>query len=78
MSWSERLQGIGGILLAIVFFVGGGFIVAGFILGATWAAEHLLGPLVVAGWITLAVDILLLLPLSIARPLRPVTGVVIH
>lgn len=77
MSWSERLQSIGVALLGLVFFVGSCAIVAGFMLGAAWASSHLVQPLIDIGWCVLAVDILVLLPLSIPRRLRPYTGVLI-
>lgn len=42
-----------------------------FLKGAFWAADHVLPPLILVGWIALAVDLLLLLPLAVVRVLRP-------
>jgi O-antigen/teichoic acid export membrane protein len=47
------------------------------ILGSTWAAKNLLQPLIVLGWIAIAIDILILLPLSIFKGLRSYTGTAI-
>jgi hypothetical protein len=44
------------------------------VLGSTWAAKHLLQPLIVIGWIAVSLDLLLLLPLSIFRKIRGFTG----
>jgi len=41
------------------------------------AATHLLEPLIIAGWIAVAVDVLILLPLSLLRGLRAFTGTTI-
>jgi hypothetical protein len=48
-----------------------------FILGSTWAADHLLSPLIAIGWLAVALDILILMPLSIFKRLRCFTGSVI-
>ena len=45
-----------------------------FIKGALWASNNLLPPLFTAGWVALAVVLLLLLPLSLFRRLRGFTG----
>lgn len=45
-----------------------------FLAGSVWAAEHLLPPLIVAGWFAIALDVLVLLPLSIFRRIRGFTG----
>ena len=42
-----------------------------FLKGAIWAAEHVLPPLILVGWVALAFDILLLLPLALVKVLRP-------
>ena len=47
------------------------------ILGSTWAAKNLLQPLIVIGWIVVAIDILILLPLSLFKGLRGFTGTAI-
>lgn len=45
-----------------------------FIKGSLWASNHLLEPLIKIGWILVAIDILILLPLSIFKRLRGLTG----
>jgi hypothetical protein len=47
------------------------------ILGSTWAAKNLLQPLIVLGWIVVAIDILILLPLSLFKGLRGFSGTAI-
>lgn len=42
--------------------------------GGLWAAEHILPTLSIVGGVALGVDLILLLPLSLVRRLRPVTG----
>lgn len=46
-------------------------------MGGLWASTHLLRPLIGIGRIVLAIDILVLLPLSIFRSLRSFTGGII-
>ncbi len=70
----EKAKALGGMLLGIAIFVCVLALPVVFIMGAVWASEHLLQPLIVIGWIALAVNILILLPLSIFRPLRGFTG----
>lgn len=76
-SIGEKIKGIGGIALGGVIFLAILAVPAVFIMGSTWAATHLLEPLIIVGWIALAVDLLLLLPLSIFRGLRGFTGTMI-
>ena len=45
-----------------------------FIMGAAWASKNLLGSLVIAGWVLLAINIVFLLPLSAFKRLRGFTG----
>ena len=45
-----------------------------FIMGAAWASKNLLGPLVVIGWVLLAINIVILLPLSFFKRLRGFAG----
>lgn len=45
-----------------------------FIMGAAWASKNLLGPLIIVGWILLAINIVIFLPLSIFKRLRGFTG----
>ena len=48
-----------------------------FIKGAMWASENLLPPLFSIGWFAIAIVLLVLLPLSLFRRLRGVTGMAI-
>lgn len=73
----EKPKEIGSVVLGIVFVLAILAIPALFILGSLWAATHLLRPLSVVGWVLIAIDLLILLPLSIFRPLRGFTGTVI-
>jgi hypothetical protein len=45
-----------------------------FIMGAAWASKNLLSPLILIGWILLAINIVILLPLSLFSRLRGFTG----
>jgi hypothetical protein len=73
----ERLKELGGTALGLMCFLAVLLIPVVFILGGVWAAKHLLYPLIVIGWFLVAIDILILLPLSIFRSLRGFTGAVI-
>ena len=74
----EKLREIGSSVLGIVAFLAFLCVPALFILGSSWAATHLLQPLVVLGWALLALDLLIFLPLSIFRRLRGFTGTAIY
>jgi hypothetical protein len=76
-SIAERVKEAGAIAFGIVIFVGILTIPALFILGAEWASAHLLRPLIAIGWIAAAIDVLILLPLSVFRRLRGFTGSII-
>jgi hypothetical protein len=73
----ETLKKIGGALFGVVVLVGFLALPVVFILGSTWAAEHLLSPLIVIGWLAVALDVVILLPLSIFKRFRGFTGSVI-
>jgi hypothetical protein len=73
----EKLKQFSTAALGIVLFLAILAIPALFILGSAWAAEHLLQPLFAVGWVLLAIDLLVLLPLSIFRRLRGFTGAAI-
>lgn len=60
--------------LDAVIFVGLLAIPVIFFLGIAWAAKNLLQPLIVAGWIAIAIDIAILLPLSAFKRFRGFTG----
>jgi O-antigen/teichoic acid export membrane protein len=73
----ENLKALSTAVLAGAFFIAVASIPALFLLGGTWAAKHLLQPLIVIGWIAVALDVLVLLPLSVFRKIRGFTGAVI-
>jgi hypothetical protein len=70
----ENLKAISSAVLGGVFFIAIASIPALLVLGSTWAAKHLLQPLIVIGRIAVALDLLVLLPLSIFRKIRGFTG----
>lgn len=73
----DALKGIGSIVLGLAVLAAIVALFVVFIRGATWAIEHLLSPLIAVGWVALAIDVVILLPLSMFRPLRGFTGSVI-
>lgn len=66
-NFSGMLLSVFGLLIPIVVAIV-------FLSGARWAADRLLGLLTAAGMILLAIDIVILLPLSVVRGLRSLTG----
>jgi len=70
----EKIKEFGNYALGLVIFLGIIALTAVFIRGSVWAAAHLLSPLILIGWIVIAIDFLILLPLSIFRKLRSFTG----
>lgn len=70
----EKLKKLNTAALGIAFFLAILSIPAFFILGSAWAAEHVLQPLIIVGWVLLVLDLLVLLPLSIFRGIRGFTG----
>src|SRR3546814_418731 len=73
----EALKKISGALFGVVVFVGFLAPPVVFILGSAWAAKHLLSPLILIGWLAVALDAAIFLPLSIFKRLRGFTGSVI-
>lgn len=73
----DRFKSVGSCAVGLVFLVGIFAIPVVFLLGVEWAAKHLLQPLMMAGWIALAIDVLLLIPLSIFKRFRGFTGIAI-
>ena len=71
----ERLKNIAMTVVGVVVVFAIPFL---FVRGALWASEHLLQPLIVLGWLVFFVDLLVLLPLSLVRRLRPYTGGLIY
>lgn len=72
---AEKLKGLNTAALGSVIFIAVLSIPALFILGSAWAAKNLVHPLIVSGWFLLALDLFVLLPLSVFRGLRGFTGV---
>ena len=70
----EKIKELAGMAFGFLIFIAIMSLPIIFIKGSVWASEHLFGPLIVVGWILLAIDILLLLPLSIFKRLRGLTG----
>ena len=72
----DDLKKLGTFAFGLVILIAVFALPAIFVMGALWAAEHLLTPLVVVGWIAIAADLLVLL-LAIFKSLRPFAGSVI-
>jgi hypothetical protein len=66
--------------IALPFGVAIAFVISAIIFfkGAVWASMHILPPLISIGWIVLAIVLLILLPLSVFRRLRSLTGAGIY
>lgn len=74
---AERAKEAGTLALGVVFFLAILCIPVLFIMGAEWAAENLLQPLIAAGWIAVGLDVLIFLPLCIFRGTRGFAGLAI-
>ena len=72
----ERLKHLSGLALGAAILLCMLALPVLFIMGSLWAAEHLFQPLVVAGWIALAVDMVLLV-VSIIPAARSFCGIAI-
>lgn len=70
----EKAKEFGGLMLGLMVFVAILCIPLVFLVGSVWAAKHLLQPLIVIGWFAVAIDVFILLPLSIFRRIRGFTG----
>ncbi len=70
----EKLKIVAGLALWLAVVLGFVALPFIFIKGAIWASENVLPTLFAVGWITLAVVILILLPLSLVRRFRGFTG----
>ena len=55
-------------------FAAFGLLIVGFVRGAAWLVENLLGWVVLVGWLVLGIDIVILLPMAIFRRLRITSG----
>lgn len=74
---ADKLKALGGLLLGLAVLVGITLIVAGFLRGALWASEYLLPLLAKIGWLVLAFNVVVMLPMSAIRKARSITGLVI-
>lgn len=74
----ERLKSLGTYSLGVVFLIAMFALPFFFFKGALWASENLLRPLTLIGFLVVVVDIVIMLPLSIFRRLRPHTGGLIY
>src|SRR5258708_15538726 len=74
---ADGIRTIGSAALVLVMMLGACSIPVLFILGAEWSATHLLGPLITIGWIAIGVDLVILLPLSLFKGLRSLTGTIL-
>lgn len=70
----EKLKEMTGMIFGFLILIAFLSLPLVFFMGAAWASKNLLGPLIVIGWILLAVNIVILLPLSIFKWLRGFTG----
>jgi len=70
----DKLKSLGGLAFGVAGVICVLAIPVIFFYGVVWAAKNMLEPLVVAGWIALALDVLVLLPLSIFKGLRGFAG----
>jgi hypothetical protein len=70
----NSVKKIGTFVLGLAIFLAVCSVPLVFIKGAMWASDNLLPPLITVGWYALAVDLVLLLPLSMFRRLRAFTG----
>jgi hypothetical protein len=66
-SIGERIKKLGDSVLGVGISIAAFSLPVLFILGSAWAAGHLLGPLIIIGWIAVAIDVVVLLPLSLFR-----------
>jgi hypothetical protein len=69
---------VGSILLNLVFLAAALMLPAFYLLGAERSTTYILQPLSVAAWVALFFTIILLLPLSMFKKLRPYTGAGIY
>ena len=70
----EKIKEMTGMAFGVLIFIAILSLPIIFIMGATWASKNLLGPLIVIGWVLLAINIVIFLPLSIFKRLRGFTG----
>ena len=73
----EKLKNIAGFGFGIAIFLGLLVLPFIFIKGAFWASQNILPPLILLGWIALALVLFIFLPLSIFGRWRAFTGTAI-
>lgn len=73
----DKLKSLGSLALGATIFIAFLAIPVIFFLGIAWASRHLLQPLIVVGWVAVAIDLVIFLPLSIFKRLRGFTGTAI-
>src|ERR1700730_445515 len=74
----EKLRKLGNVSLGLVGIAAVFAVPFLFFKGAIWASEHLLRLLILIGFIVVVLDVVILLPLSMFRWLRPHTGGLIY
>lgn len=70
----EKLKEMAGMAFGFLILIAFLSLPLVFIMGAAWASRNLLGPLIAIGWVLLALNIVILLPLSIFKRFRGFTG----
>ena len=70
----EKIKELATIAGGILFFVAVVSLPVVFFMGSVWASENLMPALFSIGWILLAVNVVVLLPLSLFKRLRGFTG----
>ena len=65
----EKLKEFSGLAFGFVVMIGIFAVPVVFIMGSVWAAEHLFEPLIVIGWVAIAIDVVLL-ALSVFKGIR--------
>jgi hypothetical protein len=70
----DKLKEIAGMAFGFLMFIAILSLPLIFFMGATWASTNLLEPLIAIGWVLLALNIVIFLPLSIFKRLRGFTG----
>lgn len=70
-------QVLGGLALWVVMLAAAVFLAVGFIKGAQWLVVNVLQWVVAIGWIVLAIDVFVLLPLSLFRRARELSAMLL-
>lgn len=75
---AEKLKQMAGMAFGLLMLIAILSLPLVFFMGAAWASKNLLDPLIALGWILLAINIVVLLPLSIFKRLRGFAGTGIY